>query len=87
VSVADIIAGVLLTAMFVALVVAWWHGRHHIFSFLFLACTITLAIAMINGRQPPVPKKVAAEAAPHSLTKPTADTHAGSSPLAAARQP
>lgn len=45
-SVVTVIAVIALVALSAALIVAWWHGRQHLFSVLFVAGIATLAIAL-----------------------------------------
>ena len=53
VSAVTIVAAIALVAMLAGLTVAWWHGRQHLFSTLFVAAALTLAAAMTIERLPP----------------------------------
>jgi hypothetical protein len=49
-SAVNILAGIAFTAMLGGVIVAWWRGHKDLFSFLFVACIATLAIAFNNAR-------------------------------------
>ncbi len=49
-SAVTIIAGIAFIAMFGGVVVAWWRGQKHLFSFLLVASVATLAIALGHAR-------------------------------------
>jgi hypothetical protein len=49
-SAVTIIAGTAFSAMFGGVIFAWWHGQSHLFSVLFVACIVTLAVAIPNAR-------------------------------------
>ena len=47
-----IVAAIALVAMLAGLTVAWWHGRQHLFSTLFVAAALTLAAVITVARLP-----------------------------------
>ena len=49
-SAVNIIAGIVFIALFGGVVVAWWRGQKHLFSFLLVASCATLAVAIPYSR-------------------------------------
>ena len=45
-SAVNIIAGIAFIVMFGGVIVAWWRGQRHLFSFLFVASCAALAVAI-----------------------------------------